>query len=258
MSAELARVAHVERLLVALDFDGTLAPLVVEPMSARMLPEARETLQRLSQLPGTVIALVSGRSLADLRVISEWTEDAPFLLSGSHGAEFSFGTSPLAGDEREEVALMTARLREALAAWPDVLVEAKTLGVAVHSRGLPDEVEAEVFALAREFFASHAPAWRVREGDRIVEFAITGSGKDDALRVLLDAIGGADGIFFAGDDVTDEDALRFVASHFGGSGLGVRIAPAGTVTHAGVRVDAASDVVALLDALATERAGAQS
>ena len=37
----LARVAASERLLVALDFDGTLAPLVDEPMDARALPDRR-------------------------------------------------------------------------------------------------------------------------------------------------------------------------------------------------------------------------
>ena len=44
MSAELQALAGTERLLVALDFDGTLSPLTDEPMAARMLPEARDTI----------------------------------------------------------------------------------------------------------------------------------------------------------------------------------------------------------------------
>ncbi|HEX5858862.1 MAG TPA: trehalose-phosphatase, partial [Microbacterium sp.] len=82
------RVAASERLLIALDFDGTLAPLEDEPMRARALPEAVEAIARLTALPDTTVAFVSGRQLADLVVISEHTDDSLIHLAGSHGAEF--------------------------------------------------------------------------------------------------------------------------------------------------------------------------
>jgi Trehalose-6-phosphatase len=59
------------RLLVALDFDGTLAPLVDNPDDARMTPRARDALVRLAGAENTVVALVSGRGLANLRTVSE-------------------------------------------------------------------------------------------------------------------------------------------------------------------------------------------
>ena len=71
-AAELDRIAAAERLLIALDFDGTVSPLVDEPLSARMLPHAREALDVLAALPDTTVALVSGRTLADLKVIAEY------------------------------------------------------------------------------------------------------------------------------------------------------------------------------------------
>jgi trehalose 6-phosphate phosphatase len=85
---QLARVAGVKTLLVALDFDGTLSPHVVDPMTARMLPEAQAAIEALVHLPHTLVALVSGRSLVDLRVIAEHTDDSLVLLAGSHGAEY--------------------------------------------------------------------------------------------------------------------------------------------------------------------------
>ena len=75
----LARVAASDRLLVALDFDGTLAPLEDEPMKARALPAAAAAVDALAALPDTPVAFVSGRSLHDLREIAEHADDAPDL-----------------------------------------------------------------------------------------------------------------------------------------------------------------------------------
>ena len=84
----LRRVAASDPLLVALDFDGTLAPFADEPMDARMIPAAREALDALLAAPRTIVALVSGRCMSDLRIIAEHDDDSRVLLAGSHGAEF--------------------------------------------------------------------------------------------------------------------------------------------------------------------------
>ncbi len=63
-------IARVKRLLVALDFDGTLAPAVDDPEQARAVPEARAAVLALLELPGTRVALVSGRSLRSLERVS--------------------------------------------------------------------------------------------------------------------------------------------------------------------------------------------
>ena len=83
----IASLARADRLLVALDFDGTLSPLVDDPMSARMAPAARDAVDAIASSPDTTVALVSGRSLSDLRVIAEHGDDSVLLLAGSHGAE---------------------------------------------------------------------------------------------------------------------------------------------------------------------------
>ena len=81
----LASLAATPRLLVALDFDGTLAPLVERAEDARALPASAAALRALADLPGTTTALISGRALDSLRVVAEPPED--MLLIGSHGAE---------------------------------------------------------------------------------------------------------------------------------------------------------------------------
>jgi hypothetical protein len=78
--AALQAIAATPRLVVALDFDGTASPLVPIPMAARALPEVAMQVSRLADLPGTVVAYVSGRSMHDLRVITEHTDDSPIAL----------------------------------------------------------------------------------------------------------------------------------------------------------------------------------
>jgi trehalose 6-phosphate phosphatase len=70
-SEKIALLAKTPRLLVALDFDGTLAEMTTDPMQARMAPAVRETLVELGRAPSTTVGIISGRSLDDLRVVAE-------------------------------------------------------------------------------------------------------------------------------------------------------------------------------------------
>src|SRR3954464_7045124 len=71
----LRELARTRDLLVALDFDGTLAPVVNDPTRARALPEAREAVLRLLQMPRTRVAVVSGRSLESLEAVSDLPDE---------------------------------------------------------------------------------------------------------------------------------------------------------------------------------------
>ena len=62
----LTRLAAAETLLVALDFDGVVAPIVTRAEDARPLPQTAEAVARLAGLPRTWTAYVSGRALASL------------------------------------------------------------------------------------------------------------------------------------------------------------------------------------------------
>src|SRR5690606_37175420 len=81
----LRAIAGARRLLIALDFDGTLAPLVPVASEARALPEAQEAILRLLGLSRTRVAVVSGRSLESLGEVAPQPDEV--LLVGSHGLE---------------------------------------------------------------------------------------------------------------------------------------------------------------------------
>ena len=83
--AALATAAATKTLLVALDFDGTMSPLVDRAEDARALPGSAAALRDLAQLPRTTTALISGRALDSLRRVA--SPEPETLLIGSHGAE---------------------------------------------------------------------------------------------------------------------------------------------------------------------------
>jgi trehalose-6-phosphatase len=93
-----------ERILIASDFDGTLAPLAPTPDAAVILPAARASLDRLSRLPGVTVAVISGRALAGVRQ----KVDLPVLIyAGNHGLEMEGPLLP-------PVTLLTPDARQAL------------------------------------------------------------------------------------------------------------------------------------------------
>lgn len=245
------RIARTPRLLVALDFDGTASELVDEPMSARAVPAVRAAIERLSGLVDTTVAFVSGRSLVHLREIAEHADDSPIVLSGSHGAQFWYPGEGETGaeDGESERVLRDAMLDELtplIAQYPGVELERKTFGIGVHGRPASAEVEKAAFTAVDEVFARRAAHWRRRTGDRILEYASRDEGKDTAISVLREHTG-ATGILFAGDDVTDEDAMRVL----GADDLGVRVGPG--QTSAALRVESPQQIAEVLDVIASVR-----
>src|SRR5688572_810093 len=75
---------RVGSMLVALDFDGTIAPIVPHPDDAALLPHAKPILEKLARRKDTAVALISGRSLGDLR---ERIGLAHVYYAGNHGLE---------------------------------------------------------------------------------------------------------------------------------------------------------------------------
>jgi trehalose 6-phosphate phosphatase len=241
----LRRLARVPRLLVALDFDGVLAPIVDVPSAARPLPVAARAVEALGGLPGTVVSLVSGRGLADLRAVSGF--GPPVVLVGSHGGEFSDADGGLLDDEQRErrTELITA-LEGLVGDAPGVALEHKPAGVAVHVRNAEPAVAARVLDAVRAGPAT-LPGVDPTEGKAVIDLAVIDVSKGGALDVLRERTG-ADAVFFAGDDVTDENA--FLRLRPGDVGVKVGDGP----TAAAHRVAGPAEMAELLDALVGLRA----
>ena len=240
----LQRAAAVPRLLVAVDFDGTVSPIVDDPADAEPLPAAMDAIETLAGLAGTTVALVSGRALADLAARSAL--GPPVRLVGSHGVEID----DLAVELPIGGAQLLARLRTELTSIADgvagVLVETKSASVAIHVRQADRRDAARVTQAALD----GPGAWdgvHVLQGKEVVELAVIAPDKGAALHRLRVQTS-ADAVVYVGDDVTDEAAFAALT----GDDIGVKVG-AGT-TLAAFRVDDPHDVTELIARLAAVRA----
>ena len=132
----LRELARTRRLLVALDFDGTLAPEVDSPEQARARPEAREAVLALAAMPNTRVALVSGRALKSLIEVADLPDKV--LLVGSHGIEIRLDDPDervsLDTAEIEQVEVLHEVLEEVADSIDQVWLEEKPAGFALHTR----------------------------------------------------------------------------------------------------------------------------
>jgi trehalose 6-phosphate phosphatase len=241
-------------MLLALDFDGTLAPIVPRPGDAIIYPRARAALQRIARDARTRVAIVSGRGLDDAR---RRVDVAGLFFAGNHGLEIE---GPGVHRHHEEAlavrpALQACadRLRAELGRVDGVIVEDKGLTLSVHFRLVTNEsAQADIVRRVRATCGASA-ALRTTEGKKVVEVRpAVDWDKGRATAFLLDALLGdvpdAPAIFI-GDDRTDEDAFRALD----GRGEGVIVGdppPPRTLARSYVRSPA--EVADLLEALADE------
>jgi trehalose 6-phosphate phosphatase len=207
--AALRDLARTDRLLVALDFDGTLAPEVDDPEAARALPEARAAVLRLLELADTRVALVSGRALRSLERVAELPDTA--LLVGSHGIELRLDSPDIQLSLDTAEIRQVGRLGEMLGGVADsfdrVWVESKPAGFALHTRLATEANGRDAHLVALSSTAAELPGLTVRGGKNVLEFSVRSTTKGEAIGHLR-GYTGASAVFYAGDDVTDEDAFE--------------------------------------------------
>lgn len=241
--------AH-KRVLVALDFDGTLAPEVDDPERARALPAAQWAMERLRSLPGTVVALVSGRSLTSLAAVGGLPDDTPLI--GSHGLEVRFAAGDVLpavdDDDRERVRALRSRLQPLVAATEGAWIEDKPAGLAVHTRLVDPAAASALSAAVRAEARDVDTSLTVRDGKNVVEFSVRDATKGDGVRALR-ARFAPDAVLFAGDDLTDEDALAALEP----GDLGIKVGPG--VSVAAHRVAGPQQVAIVLRQLVALRTG---
>ncbi len=240
-------LAGVPHLLVALDFDGVLAPIVDVPSDARPLPTTATALEALAALPDTTVALLSGRGLSDLATVSGF--GSPIRLIGSHGSEFDDGDGASLLDDAQRTRLegLTAELRGLVDGEPGVVLEKKPAGVAVHVRNAPAEVGARVLDAVRRGPAAREGV-EATPGKAVLDLSVVRMDKGAALDVLRERVA-ADAVLFSGDDVTDETAFARLRD----GDVGVKVGPGDTAAEH--RVDGPPDIGALLEQLVELRGG---
>src|ERR1700730_6818645 len=148
LRAAVRRIARTPHLLVACDYDGTLAPIVDDPTHAAPLPEALAAIRSLAALPQTTVAVISGRALRDLAALSRLPSEVH--LVGSHGSEFDVGfVHALDQTARGLHRKLETALEEIVGGATGTGLEVKPASIAVHVRRAEPDIAERVLAAVR-------------------------------------------------------------------------------------------------------------
>lgn len=197
------------------DFDGTLVPLVDHPDLVRADSELIELLEALHLRFDGRVALVSGRSIAQLDAMIGPVA-ARIALAGSHGAEVRHDGHLVAPPRPPGLDPAIAEVRAYGAGHPEMIIEEKSHGVAMHYRVAPI-LEEPIRRRAHMIAERHD--LHVQLGKMMIELRGPGWDKGGAVSALMaqPPMTGSTPIVI-GDDLTDEPAL-IVASERGGFGV---------------------------------------
>jgi trehalose 6-phosphate phosphatase len=255
-----ALIQAPDRALVALDYDGTLAPIVGDPGQARPHPGAVPALRRLAARVGTV-AVITGRPALEAVRLGGLDQVPGVIVKGQYGREqWESGTlssppaSPGVTSAREELPQVLA----AAGAPEGIWTEDKADALAVHTRRAADpgaaldRLRGPLAALAER------TGLAVEPGRMVIELRPPGADKGQTLKDLTHERN-ATAVMYCGDDLGDVPAFRAVARLRGDGIAGLAVcsgsAEVSALTElADLVVDGPDGVVALLDALAAAMA----
>ena len=244
LMGKLDAVSRTQHLLVACDYDGTLADLVDNPELALPHDRAISAFRAINRMEGTTTAVVSGRSLKDLDAFLG--VGGPEFRIGSHGAEWIGHGVQLTLEQ----ATLLNRVSRAVSSLAEEHMgfrcEVKPAGVALHVRGVRPRVASMAIAAALAAFGG-IPGVYVRRGSEVIEFMVVPANKGTAVLGLKKAAG-ATAIVFIGDDLTDEDVFAVLTD----DDVGIKVGSNGE-TLAAYRVDGPEMVGIVLEQLAVSR-----
>jgi len=250
---------ELPRALIALDFDGSLAPIVADPAASRPAPGALEALSVLARA-GAQIAVITGRDARTAVALGGFDAVPGLIVEGLYGAETWQAGELSAPGEPPAIGELRARLPAVVAAHtvdPDVWIEDKRLSLVIHARRTADPaaaieaVRGPVNQLAADL------RLETHDGRDVLEIRLPGYDKGAVLRRLVARFEPA-AVLFAGDDLGDLPAFAAIRElrNQGYRAWGVAVS-SGEVPEVGeaadLHVDGPAGLVALLTGLASGR-----
>ncbi len=213
---EITSKARQHKLILFMDYDGTLTPIVERPEDAKLSLQRKKILQGLAQMEGIKIVVISGRALDDLKKMV----DIPGIVyAGNHGIEFEDGKSyfvyPGVLPWKKLLEKLADRLTQTLKPFHGIFVENKSFTLSIHYRQLSSEKVSQAKAIFLKTLRSkvYFSAFVITNGKKVWE--VRPPTKWNKGRMILWFLARfnvhiPEDIFpiYIGDDQTDEDAFR--------------------------------------------------
>jgi trehalose 6-phosphate phosphatase len=203
-------------LLLLMDYDGTLTPIMERPEDAALSADMKRILSKL--LKSYPMAIISGRALKDIRKLVGLRK---IYYAGNHGLEIDGPGLKLVKPEAKKMASTVSEicgdLKVELGNIDGVIVEDKGLTASVHYRLVAPEKLGELKRIFTRITKPHIMAGRIKiaRGKKVLEIRPNIDwNKGKAVLWIIDALKPRGGVLpiYLGDDKTDEDAFRALKS----------------------------------------------
>jgi trehalose 6-phosphate phosphatase len=200
------------------DLDGTLLDIAPRPGDVQVDAELRATITALTTITGGAVAIITGRSVAEVDHL---------FPAGQHGLERRAPSGHVTrfSPPRPALVLARTRLRDVVQRHPSLLLEDKGLSLALHYRLAP-ALASYAHRVMRQVGDEAGAAFCVQRGKRVVELKLAGRDKGTAIRTFLtEAPFRGRRPVFIGDDMTDEYGFAVINEL---DGISVKVGPGRT------------------------------
>lgn len=201
-------------IVLGLDFDGTLTPIIKDPGKAHLGKDVKELLKMISRNRRITLAVISGRALSD---VIHRVGLRNIFYSGNHGFEVyapARGIIIRYGHLAYENMVKIGRvLAKELLKIPKIIIEQKGITSSVHYRAVNEKFIPEILEITRNVRRKIDPSVRLTYGKKVVEIrpSINAINKGEAFRFIANSVkAGGKLLVYIGDDKTDEDAFNLL------------------------------------------------
>ena len=241
--------------MLMLDFDGTLTPIVDTPERAKLHEQTKELLKSLVRSRSFTVAIVSGRTINDLR---SRVAVPGVIYAGNHGLEIEGPglnfVHPITDEIRPVLRIMGLVLKKTLGAIRGVIVEDKGLTLSIHYRLVDGEKAYEVKDIIRDTIGIAEILGKVTttSGKKVHEIRPNVAwDKGKAVKYIMRQYGKRGGSsrllpMYLGDDLTDEDAFRVIESY---GGVAVYVGGEYNISNASFYLNSSDEVAQLIKKL---------
>ncbi|MBI1883805.1 MAG: trehalose-phosphatase [Chlamydiae bacterium] len=216
LESHLCQIHGASQVFLALDYDGTLAPIVSKPQEARLSLNSLSLLKKLSKNPKIILCIVTGRSMDSILKLIPLPK---ILFIANHGFEMKWGkktwTHPLSKKLKPLYREILKKLKRGLSCFPGIFIENKKATLTVHYRDVSLQQIPYLKKIVHHILSSHLKQIKLTSGKKVFEIRPrTNWDKGKALLKMGRVKNLSRDAFkiYIGDDQTDEDVFRVLKS----------------------------------------------